>query len=153
MRFGLVILILLTSLSSFAQRDSLKFWNGEYMVISNDSVIYPSATNGVFTIVESRAEYPGGNEAFDQYIAANMVVPDELKGEESKGIVKVLFTIGKDGLPKNIIVQGDTTLGRGHEALRLIRSMPRWKPAHQHSKIVPMRLALPISFNLESREN
>jgi hypothetical protein len=137
-------LFITVSISVSAQTDTLKFWNGEYMVVRNDSVIYPTSS-----IVERAADFPGGQEAINQYVYKNLRLPVEVRLEKAHGKVNVFFYVDKTGLPTRLTAVGDTTLGRGAEALRLVNSMPRWKPAIQNGRPVQMRVMFPITFTVE----
>jgi hypothetical protein len=154
MRFVLAILFLVVSVGSFAQIDTLKFWNGEYWVVRNDSVVYPpnlymTGRAAELYMTERAAEFVGGKSALDQFIGANLTVPSEMRHQKVNGRVEAIFYIDKAGMAKKIIVQGDTTLGRGKEVKRLIEAMPRWKPAILNDRPVEMRMILPIAFEVE----
>jgi hypothetical protein len=154
MRFVLAILFLVVSVSSFAQIDTLKFWNGEYWVVRNDSVVYPpnlymTGRAAELYMNERAAEFVGGNSALYQFIGSNLRVPREVRQQKVNGKVNAIFYVDKTGMPKKIIVQGDTTLGRGEEARRLIETMPRWKPAILNDRVVQVRVAVPVGFTVE----
>jgi hypothetical protein len=154
MRFVLAILFLVVSVSSFAQIDTLKFWNGEYWVVRNDSVVYPpnlymTGRAAELYMNERAAEFVGGNTALYQFIGSNLRVPREVRQQKVNGKVNAIFYVDKTGMPKKIIVQGDTTLGRGEEARRLIETMPRWKPAILNDRVVQVRVAVPVGFTVE----
>lgn len=143
-----VILIFIFSFWIFvkqgrAQVDTLKFIDGTYYVIDGDRIVYPDFKTGAFKIVESSAEFPGGKRALDNWLSQNIKSDSSLS---SNVIVNAIFTINKKGLPTAVTVQGDTLHGRGLEVTKLIRKMPRWKPAQQSGNVVKMRLALPITF-------
>jgi len=94
----------------------------------------------VWNFVEQRAEFPGGNEALLKWLAQN-IKPDTTLMKDL--VVKAIFTINEKGLPVLIIAQGDTSNGKGREVIKLIESMPAWKPGRQGGRPVKMRMALP----------
>jgi hypothetical protein len=147
----LLIFLILASVACQAQYDTLRFINGESIILKGDTLIsFPKdLRHEEYKVVESGAYYPEGMEGLYRYIAQNLRLPIAAKTAGVSGSVKVVFTIDKYGLAKNIQVQGDTTLGRGVEAARIIREMPRWIPATQRGLAKPMRLALPITFNFD----
>ena len=61
----------------------------------------------------------------------------------------VTFVIEKDGSIANAKVLRDIGGGCGQEALRVVKSMPKWKPGRQHGNAVRVQFNLPISFNLK----
>ncbi|HAC25794.1 MAG TPA: hypothetical protein DCE81_12855 [Cytophagales bacterium] len=146
----LILFFGFSSLYCQAQYDTLRFINGESIVLKGDTLItFPNDFHrGDFRVVESAASYPGGLNALYQYFGESLRMPIQARVANANGSVNVAFTIDKHGLPKNIVAQGDTTLGRGAEAIRIVREMPRWIPATQRGLVKPMRLALPISFNV-----
>ncbi len=149
MRVILIFLAIGVRAEVCAQSDTLKFWNGEFIVLKGDVIVHPPTLDGM----EVGAHYPGGKEAMYDYLLKNLRVPQALREAKQERTVKVIFTIGKDGLPKNIVLSGDTTMGCGKEALRLIREMPRWHPSAQSARVVPMRLALDVAFKTEEELN
>jgi hypothetical protein len=144
MRYIFTFLFSTLLTSGFAQTDTLRFWNGESMVVRNDSVVYPAAF-----IKEQSADYPGGQAAINQYVYKNLRMPMEARVKNLYGTVNVIFYVDKSGLPTRFTLVGDTTLGRGAEALRLVREMPRWKPAIQNGRPVQMRVMFPVTFTVE----
>jgi hypothetical protein len=144
MRYIFTFLFSTLLTSGFAQTDTLRFWNGEYMVVRNDSVIYPA----VF-VKEQSAEFAGGTPALYQFIGKNLKLPNEVRKKKVYGRVDAVFYVDKSGMPTKITVRGDTTIGRGEAARELIKAMPRWKPAIQNGRVVPMRIAVPVGFTTE----
>ncbi len=157
--FGILFFVFLPHLCS-AQFDTLKFIDNTAYTLKGDTLFqytkaqrYNSKGESVFMVVEQPATFPGGMQSLTGYLTENIVVPSQAIAKQKNGIVKATFTIDKRGIARNIQVAGDTTLGRGKEAIRLVSQMPRWKPAFQHGITRPMRLTLPISFNLESTKS
>lgn len=125
-----LLLVLVFSASGFSQA---QFKEGE-------------KDNEVFTIVENMPEFPGGQEAMFQFLANNVVYPPEAKKNGIQGRVFVGFTVGKDGVIKDVhIVRGVHKL-LDKEAMRVVRLMPKWKPGMQKGKAVAVSYNLPINF-------
>lgn len=103
----------------------------------------------VFSIVETMPEFPGGQREMTQFIQRNVEYPEVSRENEIQGKVYVNFTVDRDG---SII---DTRIIRGvdslidAEALRVINSMPKWKPGTQRGKNVKIKFTLPINFALD----
>jgi hypothetical protein len=144
MRYIFTFLFAIGLTSGFAQTDTLRFWNDEYMVVRKDSVVYPATF-----IKEQAAEFVGGTSALLQFIVKNLKLPMEVREKRVYGRVDAVFYVDKSGMPAKLTVRGDTTLGRGDEARRLIKAMPRWRPAIQNGRVVQMRVAVPVGFTVE----
>ncbi len=103
----------------------------------------------VFMVVEEDPEFPGGLEAIGPFIAKNIVYPQLARENNITGKVYVSFVVEKDGSVSNVIVKRDIGGGCGQEAVRVVKSMPRWKPGKQRGKPVRTQYMLPVSFELQ----
>jgi protein TonB len=104
----------------------------------------------VFMIVENMPEFPGGQQAMMKYIAENIKYPVIAQENGIQGRVICQFVVEKDGKPSNIQVvrtSGDASLDK--EAVRVIGTMPKWKPGTQRGKPVRVTYTLPVSFRLQ----
>ncbi|MGK4566019.1 energy transducer TonB [Flavobacterium sp. 3HN19-14] len=72
----------------------------------------------------------------------NFRTPDE----EVKGKVIVQFVVEKDGSLTDIKVVRDLGYGTGAEAIRVLKSAPKWKPGIQNGRAVRVLFSLPISI-------
>lgn len=103
----------------------------------------------VFLVVEDDPEFPGGLEALSHFIAENIKYPQLAKENNITGRVFVTFVVEKDGSVANVRVLRDIGGGCGAEAVRVVKSMPKWKPGKQRGKAVRTQFNLPVSFNLQ----
>lgn len=110
--------------------------------------IAPASDNKAFTAVEKLAEFPGGIEAMMKWLQYNVKYPKEAEkaGEQGKAVVK--FTVNKDGSISNATIIKSVSPSIDKEALRVVTSMPKWKPAENGGKKVACWYALPVSFRL-----
>lgn len=108
----------------------------------------PASYNKVFTTVEKLAEFPGGIEAMMKWLQYNVKYPKEAEkaGEQGKAVVK--FTVNKDGSISNATIIKSVSPSIDKEALRVVTSMPKWKPAENGGKKVACWFTLPVSFRL-----
>lgn len=108
----------------------------------------PASDNKVFTTVEKLAEFPGGIEAMMKWLQYNVKYPKEAEkaGEQGKAVVK--FTVNKDGSISNATIIKSVSPSIDKEALRVVTSMPKWKPAENGGKKVACWYTLPVSFRL-----
>ncbi len=102
----------------------------------------------VFFIVENMPEFPGGDVALRKHIAQNVVYPEIAKENGLQGKVFVQFVINQKGEVENVkIARGvDPTLDK--EAIRVVQTLPKWKPGSQRGKPVKVSYTVPINFQL-----
>ena len=104
-----------------------------------------------FTIVEQNPEFPDGQAALFKYIQKSLVYPNIAWENRMEGTVYVSFTVNKNGAINNVQVKRGIGGGCNEEAVRLIKSMPRWKPTKRNGVAVPTDYTLPIRFRLSNR--
>lgn len=95
--------------------------------------------------VEVLPEYPGGRKAFLRYLSEELVYP-EYADMAIEGRVWVGFVVELDGSLSELKVLRGLDPDVDKEALRLVASMPRWRPARREGRAVRTRFALPIPF-------
>lgn len=103
----------------------------------------------VGVVVQSEPEFPGGPEAMRQYLIKNLVYPAEALKNEIGGKVYLRFQIEEDGNISNVKVQRGITdcPNCDAEAVRVVKAMPKWKPAENDGKPIKSWFNLPIKFN------
>jgi protein TonB len=101
-----------------------------------------------FYVIEEKPEFPGGEAAMFQWIAKNIKYPEIAKENNIQGKVFVQFVIGKDGYVTDVTVVRGVDPSLDKEAVRVIQSMPQWKPGKQRGKPVKVSFQLPINFRL-----
>ena len=103
----------------------------------------------VFVIVEKQPEFPGGTQAMMKYLAENIKYPMIAQENGIQGRVICQFVVNKDGsiVDINVVRSVDPSLDK--EAIRVIKSMPKWKPGMQRGKAVRVKFTLPVVFRLQ----
>ena len=104
----------------------------------------------VFVVVESMPEFPGGQQALFKYLSENVKYPDIAQENGIQGRVICQFVVNKDGSIVDVEVVrsgGDPSLDK--EAVRVIKSMPKWKPGKQRGKAVRVKYTVPVNFKLQ----
>jgi TonB family protein len=104
-----------------------------------------------FTIVEQNPEFPDGQAALFKFIEKKMVYPNIAWQNRIEGTVYVSFTVNRNGFINNVQVKRGIGGGCNEEAVRLVKSMPRWKPAKRNGVAVPTHYTLPIRFRLNNK--
>ena len=105
----------------------------------------------VYTIVEEQPVFQGSEKKYYKYLMDNIKYPSEAKKDSIQGTVFVEFIVETDGSITNVsLKKGTQKIGGGcdEEALRVIRSMPKWKPGIQSGKPVRVAMVIPIKFKL-----
>jgi Ca-activated chloride channel family protein len=102
----------------------------------------------VFTVVETMPEFPGGTDSLLNFLRENLQYPENARKSSIEGSVFVSFTVGKDGSISDVKVVRGIGGGCDEEAVRVVRMMPKWKPAEQRGKPVSSQFTLPIKFSL-----
>ena len=104
----------------------------------------------VFVVVESMPEFPGGQQALFKYLSENVKYPVIAQENGIQGKVICQFTVNKDGSIVDVQVVrsgGDPSLDK--EAIRVIKTMPKWKPGKQRGKPVRVKYTVPVNFKLQ----
>jgi protein TonB len=104
----------------------------------------------VFVVVESMPEFPGGQQALFKYLSENVKYPVIAQENGIQGRVICQFVVNRDGSIVDVEVvrsAGDASLDK--EAVRVIKSMPKWKPGKQRGKAVRVKYTLPVNFKLQ----
>jgi len=102
-----------------------------------------------FVVVEELPEFPGGGaDAMKDWLAHNIKYPEEAMKAKISGIVNVTFVVDKAGKVKNVKVIKSLHPFLDEEAVRVVRSMPDWKPGTQAGKPVDVQMVVPLTFSL-----
>lgn len=103
----------------------------------------------VFFIVEDMPEFPGGELALRKYIGNAIKYPVIAQENGIQGKVYVTFVVGKDGSISNASIARGVDPSLDKEALRVVNSLPKWKPGKQRGKPVNVSYTVPINFVLQ----
>lgn len=102
----------------------------------------------VYTFAEIPAQFPGGEQAMFQFIADHLVYPEIARENNIQGTLLLQMTIEADGSISDIKILRDIGGDCGAAAVRMVKLMPKWKPAIQHNITVRFSIVLPIKFEL-----
>lgn len=104
--------------------------------------------NKIYDNAEVMPEYSGGQVALMRYIAQNVKYPKSAQENGTQGKVVVQFVVDTDGSIINAYVLTSVDPDLDTEALRVIKSMPRWTPGKQKGKNVRVKYAVSVKFRL-----
>lgn len=102
----------------------------------------------IFTIVEDQPEPQGGMSAFYAFVGKQMKYPNQARRMGIEGKVFVQFVVDKDGSITDVQAVKGIGAGCDEEAVRVIKSSPKWKAGKQRGRPVKVRMILPITFKL-----
>lgn len=102
----------------------------------------------IFVEVEQPAEFPGGQAAMMKWISEHIRYPEAAKASGISGRVVVKFVVEKDGSITNPTVVKGVDKDLDKEAIRVIKSMPKWKPGKNNGEPVRSYFNLPVTFRL-----
>lgn len=103
----------------------------------------------VFDIVEQQPLFPGGQNALMQFLHDNIKYPVVAQENGVQGRVTVQFVVEKDGSITDVHVLRGVDPSLDKEAVRVVKSMPRWTPGKQNGTTVRVNYRLPVLFRLQ----
>jgi len=103
----------------------------------------------IFQVVEEMPHFPGGEEALMKWLSENIRYPVIAQENGIQGRVICQFVVNTDGSIVDIQVVRGVHPSLDEEAVRVIKSMPKWIPGKQRGKPVRVRFTLPINFRLQ----
>lgn len=100
-------------------------------------------------MVEQKPSFPGGEAAMYQWLSSNIQYPAVASEEGIQGRVVVEFVVGKDGSITNVKVLRPRHPALDKEAVRVVKSMPKWVPGRNNGQPVKVTYTLPVTFKLQ----
>ena len=104
----------------------------------------------IYEVVEENAQFPGGDEACMKWLAEHLKYPSICQEQGVQGRVFVSFVVYKDGSIVDVEIKRSPDPNLSKEAERVVKSMPKWKPARQGNRTVRSRFNLPVMFRLNN---
>ena len=128
--------------------DADKFQAVAEQVVVKEPEPEPVKEEEIFVAVEQQPEFPGGTAALMKWLANNVRYPQMALENGISGRVIVKFVVEKDGSVSGVtLVRGvDKDLDR--EAIRVVKSMPKWQPGKNNGQAVRCYFNLPVNFKL-----
>lgn len=97
---------------------------------------------------EMLPKFPGGDVELMQFVAQNLVYPEQAKKDKVEGRVIVEFTITANGNVEKAKILRGLSPECDDEVLRIVGLMPQWTPAHEDGKPIDTSFVLPVIFKL-----
>ena len=122
------------------------------MTISASTAVNANATNQkshkVYEMVEEMPMFPGGQKEMMAFLSKTTKYPPEAVKKKIQGRCLVQFIVEKDGSISNVRVMSKVHPLLDAEAIRVVKSMPRWMPGRLTGKPVRVKFNLPVTFCL-----
>ena len=115
---------------------------------SSSSTMTQEDNDPISSFAEELPRFPGGEEARMKFMVENIRYPAEALKAGIEGMVYLSFVVRKDGSVTDVKVMKGLGYGCDEEAMRVVKSFPKFVPALLHGKNVSFRLNLPIRFRL-----
>ena len=103
----------------------------------------------IFQVVEEMPEFPGGMAECLKFIGKNIKYPTIAQENGVQGRVIIQFVVNQDGSIVDPVVVRSVDPYLDKEALRVIKTMPKWKPGKQRGKAVRVKYTVPVTFKLQ----
>ena len=104
----------------------------------------------VFDVVEQMPSFPGGNGALMSYLSSHLQYPVVAQENGVQGRVVVSFVVERDGSISDVKIARSIDPSLDKEAVRVVKSMPKWNPGKQNGSAVRVKYNVPVSFKLQN---
>ena len=111
--------------------------------------VSPDATSKTDDFVDQLPEFPGGTEALLKYISDHIKYPESSARKGVQGCCMVRFTVTKNGNVKKVKVTKHVDEDCDREAIRVIKSLPKFSPGRKAGKPKDVQLNIPVIFVLK----
>ena len=122
----------------------------EEVVVRNDSPQENNERIYTMAMVDQKPSFPGGDAAMYKWLAEHTNYPAQAQEEGVQGRVVVMFDVDKTGQIVNVKIARGRHPALDKEAIRLVKSMPKWLPGRNNGKPVRVTHTLPVTFKLSS---
>lgn len=103
----------------------------------------------VFNMVEQMPTFPGGPGELMSYLGKNIRYPAIAQENGTQGKVIIQFVVEKDGSITDVTVARSQDPYLDKEAVRVVKTMPKWIPGKQNGKAVRVKYTVPVTFRLQ----
>ncbi len=138
LNLALVMLILITGCSQHSRLGTKSF----------QASADPPINEEIFTVCEEPPTFPKGQEGLDDFIQTHLRYPVIAIKKHVEGNVYIDFIVTKEGTIQNVAPTRGIGFWADEEAVRLVRSMPKWKPGKQNGRPVNVKYSIVIPFRL-----
>jgi protein TonB len=123
--------------------------NGQDIGDLNNAIVEEDTITPPYNVVEQMPEFPGGEEALRKFLSNNVKYPAIAAENGVQGKVFVNFVVDRTGNISNVKVVRGVDPAVDKEAIRVVKSMPKWIPGRQNGETVRVSFTVPINFVLQ----
>ncbi len=116
----------------------------------NEVILEKKEPEKPFESVEQMPKFPGGDSELMKFIGNNLKYPTIDAENGIQGRVVLRFVVGKDGNVSDVTILRSLSPSSDKEAVRVVKSMPKWVPGMQNGRNVPVYFTLPVLFRLQN---
>lgn len=122
-----------------------------YSVTVTDEPSAASLQDAVpFAEIQVKPTFNGGDaNEFSKWVNERLKYPEQAKADKAQGRVVLQFTVGADGVVRDVKVLKGVREDLDAEALRVISASPQWGPGMQDGKAVPVTYVFPVVYQLK----
>lgn len=151
-------------MENWISRGSDRVWEGEFAqpknnkdneegiekpLIEEEQTLPEVEDYNIYEVVEEMPSFPGGQGAMMQFLSSNLQYPEEARLGGLQGRVIVGFIVERDGSISNVKISRSVAPSLDSEAIRLAKSMPKWKPGKSDGHTVRVKYTIPIVFRVQ----
>lgn len=135
------------NLESMIERNNVewKWWSVER---EESQTVEKEEEQTVFSVVDEMPEFPNGDGALINYLQEHVNYPIAARENRIQGRVIVSFIVNEDGSISDVKVKKSVDPDLDKEAVRVVQSMPNWKPGRNDEKNVRVNYTVPVTFRL-----
>ena len=111
-------------------------------------LVAPAVLPSVYFTADEMPAFPGGDAALLKFLSGRLNYPTAALDKRLSGKVFITFTVDPEGHLHNPRVVRGLGSGLDEEALRLIKTAPKWEPAVYQGKPIKQKMLLPVLFQL-----
>ena len=119
------------------------------MTANAQKTVVSQSNQSVYDQVEQMPEFPGGMPAMIEFLQTNLKYPEDAIKQQVGGRVMVMFVVETDGTLSNVRVARNVFPSLDSEAVRVVKTMPKWKPGKEKGRPVRVNFTLPVVFSLK----
>ena len=111
--------------------------------------VVSQSNQNVYDVVEQMPEFPGGMPAMIEFLQTNLKYPEDAIKQKVGGRVMVMFVVETDGSISDVRVARKVFPSLDAEALRVVKTMPKWKPGKEKGRLVRVNYTMPVVFSVK----
>ena len=117
--------------------------------VSAQKTVVAEKNQQAFDVVEQMPQFKGGDAALMAYLNSHIKYPVIAEENGIQGRVVTTFVVERDGSITDVKIIKSVDPSLDKEAVRVVKSMPKWNPGKQNGSAVRVKFTLPVTFRLQ----